>query len=164
MTMDVRNESLQYFFEFQWQRNNKKKKKKWWTHSMRKIIIKPPLISNLYFYHFLFILNDLKSYECTNCFTKLLWNQKTIEQCFKILSFKTQTIFMCLNHNIDPLHFQKAYFVHSLINLNDFCNLGCTNWRFTKSISDFEVMPKYLYVFITKCWVLGLPTHLSHYN
>jgi hypothetical protein len=30
---------------------------------------------------------------------------------------------MYLNQNFDPLKFQRAYFVHSLINLNKFYNL-----------------------------------------
>lgn len=139
MAMDVRNESLQYFSELQRQRNKQKEEKKWWTHSMRKIIIKPPLFPNLIFSSYFIHFEWFKNYECTNCFTKLLWSPKTIKQCLKILSFKTQTIFMCLNQIIDPLHFQRAYFVHSLINLNNFCNFGCINWRFTKSILNSKV-------------------------
>ncbi len=34
--------------------------------------------------------------------------------------------------NINPLHFQRAYFVHSLTNLGDFCSFGCTMWSATK--------------------------------
>jgi hypothetical protein len=62
----------------------------------------------------------------------------------KKLELQNSTCSYVLKLNIDPLHFQRAYFVHFETNLNDFCNFGCTRWRITKPFQILETIEQVL--------------------
>jgi hypothetical protein len=58
----------------------------------------------------------------------------------KELDLQNSTCSYVLKLNIDPLHLQRAYFVHFETNLNDFCNFGYIRWRITKSFQTLETI------------------------
>jgi hypothetical protein len=54
-----------------------------------------PFFQTIYVFHFLFVLNDLKSYGCEICSSKNdLGSAKTLYQCIYFFIFKTKVIFM----------------------------------------------------------------------
>jgi hypothetical protein len=47
----------------------------------------------------------------------------------KKLDLQNSTCFCVFKLNIDPCHFQMAYFVHFETHLSDFCNFKYISWR-----------------------------------
>jgi hypothetical protein len=78
-----------------WNSKNKEARREW-ACSKRKKTFRSPYFQISYLLHFLFVLNNLKSYGSVIwSFTKPFWSAKTIEWCPKILSFRMQTGHMC---------------------------------------------------------------------
>jgi hypothetical protein len=63
----------------------------------------------------------------------------------KKLELQNSTCPYILQQNINPLHFQRAYFVHFETNLNDFCNFGCNSgglqnlFKLEKQLNKFQI-------------------------
>jgi hypothetical protein len=105
-----------------------------------KKTFRPLLFSNFISFSFLVVLNN-----GIWSFTKPFWSAKTIEWHPKILSSRIQTGHMCQPYHVyDPLHVEKAYFVHSFIDLSDFFCIGCAIWSFTKPFGSEKIIEWHL--------------------
>jgi hypothetical protein len=115
-------------------KTSKQRSKKRMNLFKEKKTFRPIYFQISYLPHFLFVLNNLKSYGNTIwSFTNPFWSAKTIKWRPKILSTIMQTGHMCKPTSChDPLHLKKTYLVHFFINLNDFCCIKCAKWRVIK--------------------------------